>query len=183
MPTAVATPTRERFFVGLAIPERVCVAISEGLIPFQSSIQRLLPEERWHITLLFLGEIDSQIVAWDKIIQPATQLYLPTITVTHIGKGLAKNQLWAWVLLNQGLQNMQHMIAQRFANEQQPTPQSTSDTAFVPHIHLANIHGVLLPDRALSVTFVPREINVYRSDINSAGERQYVVIHRIPLVT
>ena len=51
---------RERLFIGVPLPAglRGYVGAAQEAIPRKSGL-RLLPEEQWHVTLAFLGEVDQ----------------------------------------------------------------------------------------------------------------------------
>ncbi|MBI3255734.1 MAG: hypothetical protein HYZ63_02075 [Candidatus Andersenbacteria bacterium] len=179
------TITLQRLFIGFSIPERVRNICREALVQYKPFIKRNIPEDRWHMTLLFLGDcLDTQAYA-AVLAQPLPQAYVPTITLTHIGKGLAGNQLWVSALPTVALEEMGQMVRTRIGEAGLRAPSLLQSRDFMPHIHVADLQPALkslLVDKPLQVTFVPRELHLFRSETAPEHKRIYTSQARIPLL-
>lgn len=136
------------------------------------------------MTLVFLGEC-SEFALYEKFLtQPLAQPYLPTITLTHIGRGVARGQLWAYSLPTPALQRLQQEMRQRVQASGLTAPGLLLEQDFVPHIHVGDIleqAPALIVDRPLQATFVPKEIHIFRSEVVDK-KRIYTSQARIELV-
>lgn len=182
---SLPTPQTQRLFIGFAIPERVKAACQEAIRPYQKHLKGVISPQRWHITLLFLGECTEVAALQAVLIKPIPQAYLPTITLTHIGKGLAEGQLWVSALPTVALQQLEKTVRARLVETGLKIPGLMQSQDFAPHIHVADLEPnvpSLIVDKPLQVTFVPRELHLFRSEILAEDARVYTSQARIPLL-
>src|SRR5688572_1046036 len=88
--------TRARLFLALPVPLRIQHLLEKVLTQYAPYLERTIPSSNWHITLMFLGEIENYEEHVSAILQPLSQGFLTTISLTHVGVGQAPNQLWAY---------------------------------------------------------------------------------------
>jgi 2'-5' RNA ligase len=173
-----ATPSSARLFIGLPIPASTQRALEAACHPLTSAIARTVPTEKLHLTLAFLGTVTDYERFVPALTAPLDLTFVPTIALTHCGRGQKRSQLWAYAHASTSLKTLREMIVQRLQEHKlafDPKP-------FTPHITLATIkeEAASISDRPLTITFAPRQIHLYRSDIGSEGSR-YAVLGSISL--
>lgn len=181
----VTSPSTQRLFIGFALPERVKAMCQEAIRPYQPHLRGVIPPKRWHITLLFLGECLGVETLQAVLAKPIPQTYLPTITLTHIGKGLVEGQLWVSVLRTVALEQLEKTVRARLVETGLNIPGLIQNRDFKPHIHVADLQPTLtflLVDKPLQITFVPQELHLFRSEIAAKDNRVYTSQTRIQLV-
>lgn len=183
--TDVATRTAEtyRLFLAVPIPERARSVIRRAMTYYEDSIERFIPEERWHMTLLFLGESPDPTGYLPRITKPLTQAYVPTLTLTHVGRGVTGRQLWVYAAATPLVEKIRSDIADRFKQMRFAAPGLKEDRPFVPHIHVADLatqSRQSLADESATITFNIPAIHIYRSEQGEKGV-QYTSLRTIPL--
>lgn len=172
-----------RLFVGIAIPEKAQTVIQRALGAYAAHIDRVVPPERWHLTLLWLGECPDPTALLPHLSQPMRQQFLPTVAITHLGRGLARQQVWASGLLTPLLGTLRQELMQRIQETRLAAPGLKEVGALVPHVRVATLKPsapVSLPDELASVTFTVPALHLYRSEIIKK-EPRYSVVTSIPL--
>lgn len=174
-----------RLFIGLAIPDEAALRIRLSSRKFRESIEERLPRHRWHITLFFLGEIADWERYRETLLEPIASTFVPTVRLTHLGRGLAKGQLWVYVEPNPQLSHLHRTIKRRVRASGMPMAGSNHERPFVPHIHVANLKkgeaAMPLPDWPLLTTFSAREAYIFES-ATVEGERKYEPVGTLQLV-
>jgi 2'-5' RNA ligase len=161
-----------RLFIALPIPDHARRHLREAVQHFRDSLAREPAEDRWHLTLLFLGEVDDA-VDWPRhlpeLAAKLPKLFIPTVTLTHAGRGRASGQLWAYAQAAGPLMDVQLTLQRETANVVQ---QRAERRAFVPHVRLAALKpeakNTALADVPLSVSFAAREAELWRSDLKQS---------------
>ncbi len=183
MKSRVAVAGRARLFLAIPLPSRIQTILQETLKHYTPYVERVTPQQNWHITLIFLGDVDNYQQLTGGLAQPLTQTFLPTISLTHVGVGCVPTQLWAYANPSPVLANLHAAVADRVHSLNLTIPEHTRKKGFVPHIKLArlsNKSGIGIADYPLAKTFVAKDIHVYRSELSSAGA-QYTVEGTISL--
>lgn len=185
-PVTVETPVRARLFLGLPVPEHVVRQTQAAFPSYAHVIEREVPAEKWHVTLIWLDEVENPAQYHSRLRKPLPQSFMPTVQLTHLGRGRQRTQLWAYaeasaVLLNIRTQLMDRLRVMRF-----PVPTEEKHRPFVPHITCAHlfesIGGVGLADTPLVTSFSVKEVLLYRSTLAPHGSHYTVETH-IPLIT
>jgi 2'-5' RNA ligase len=113
------------------------------------------------------------------------QTFVPTVQLTHVGRGLQRSQLWAYADNSALLNNIRSQLLPRLAALRFPIPEKTKNDNFVPHIHVANLFnmagGIGLADYPIPASFMIREIQIIRSEKSSGGTVHHVA-GTIPLL-
>lgn len=179
----IRTDTRVRLFVAVPIPALIQKNLIAALNSFPQYIEQTIDQERWHLTLVFLGEVENPRQYWSRLTKALPQAFMPTISITHIGRGLQRDQLWAYAHPTAILFNLYRELGQRLRGMRFPLPRQQYDD-FVPHVHVANLYpmarGIGIADAAVTTTFSVRELLVYRS-VPGAHGSQYATEAAIPL--
>jgi len=179
-----AERTRTRMFIGLPIPQQVVRAVSASFEQYPQFIEQAVPAEKWHLTLLFLGEVDNPRQYYSRLRQPMPQTFLPTVRLTHVGRGRQRDQLWAYAESSQVLLNIRRQVIKRMKKMRFPFASDPRYGEYLPHITVAklltNARGIGLADFPLLTSFAAQEIAVYRSVLTEHGST-YSIEEVIPL--
>ncbi len=173
----------QRLFVGIAIPDEV----AEGLELIQSGMTnaRWQSREQFHLTLRFIGEVDSRDAAL--IDDLLAGIEAPAFSLELHGTGQFGNKhphaLWAGVRPNPALMHLQRKVESAIQRAGLPGDRQN----YTPHVTLARMRGApvgrvmdYLTDHALftSPAFEVESFNLYSSVLTSDGsvyrvEREY----------
>lgn len=179
MPSSpVRIPTRARLFLALPIPATTADILHHALEQYPQYIERVVPTENWHVTLVFLGEVEHPQQYLSRLIKALPQTFVPTVSIPYVGRGLQRDQLWAYAHASTSLTNLRTQLLDRLRAMRFPTP-GTTDPEYVPHIRLANLYamsrGVGLADFPVTTSFTAREIHLYKSARTSEGAKYEIV--------
>lgn len=171
--TAVMPTTRTRLFLSVSIPPLVNKALEEAMRPYQPYIENEVTPVRRHLTLVFLGEVENPKQYYSRLLKDMPQTFVPTINLTHVGRGLHRMQLWAFGHPTNSLLNLREQVLMRLKKMRCPLPEDQADREFVPHIHIANLYAmsrsVGLADQPLSTQFTVPTIELYKSTRSPDG--------------
>jgi len=170
-------------FVGISIPSAARSTIRQALDYYQKDLAQPVPENAWHMTVLWVGsppEAHNYIPALTKSLR---QSFTMTVTLTHLGRGKKPSLLWAYAIPSLGLHKLRKTVLDRFEAIKFPLPVD-SHPEFIPHItvgHLSeSLKNRILPDHKASITFPVPALDIYEAAANSEGSR-YTSKGRIPL--
>lgn len=174
-----------RMFIGLPVPERARAPILEAAQTyFPQYLEKFIASSDWHVTLAFLGDIVNPTQYLGRLSRPLPQAFVPTVSVTHIGRGLQRNQLWAYIQPSQSLTQLRAELLERLGEIRFPTPHRLRQERFVPHIRIAKFYHMARPlgmsDAAVMTTFAVHALSVYRSELHPEGA-QHSALATIPL--
>lgn len=170
-----------RLFIAIAIPPRAREILKTSLVQFQDAMKRPISENNWHMTLLFLGQCPNIKGYLARLTKPIPQPFVPTVTITHIGRGAVKRQLWAYASVTPNFEQVRTELVNRLKTMRFQAPGLKEKRLFVPHIRLADLEGgKILADKAAAVNFAVREVVIYRSH-PSKHEVTYEAIGTVPL--
>lgn len=162
-----------RYFVGLAVPAKVQVSIAEAMKHYREYITYTVPEENWHMTILYMGELPGIEEFLSELTKPLPQVFVPAISVTHLGQGVQTDQLWAYVHITPTIEALHKDLVKRAEKAGIILPEDTYNRSFVPHIRVADINPsqnkLGMPDAAVTVTFSAVEAHVYKSHHEKEG--------------
>lgn len=168
LPTNPKTAT---IFAAITIPNQAQLALQHQLKRFRAHADHLVPARRWHLTLAYVGKITTQPVA--KFAKDISLPFVPTVSITHIGLGKQKDQLWAYIHTTPLMQELRHCVIEHLATIGLTT--RYIGRAYVPHIRIAGIKadaGASIADAAVPITFPVREVILFRSHHDRA-DAQY----------
>jgi 2'-5' RNA ligase len=168
-----------RLFVAVPIPAEVRTRLRSVLDHYQDHLQSAIPEERWHLTFLFLGTVPNVSEVLADLTPDLPQLFVPTVMLTHLGVGKAPFQLWAYAQPSTALANVRLALCRR-ANRGDPARALTElKRSFVPHVRLASLkrsqEQTMLAASPLTVTFAVRQLHIYRSELDGGAPRYETV--------
>jgi len=183
-PARWVAPARARLFLGISIPAPARATITATFSQFPHYIEKTIAEERWHLTLLFLGDVENPQQYLSRLLKPNPQAYVPTVSVMHVGRGLNRLQLWAYCHPSTSLLNLQTQFADRLRTMRFPFPKNKA--TYVPHIHLANLYpmarGIGIADVACATRFAVTQVHLYES-LPLGNSSTYTIRASIPLTT
>lgn len=171
-------------FIAFDIPSPAKAVLTSSLEAYQGKLVTTVPENKWHMTLVFLRNIELSQEAIEQLQQPLHTAYLPAITILSLGAGKQEGQLWAHVHATPGLIELRKMIIDRTTQCGITVSEEELSRVFIPHITIGmfqDIHaGVGISDTQARVTFAPQEALVLQSTIDTTTH--YERIATIPLV-
>lgn len=172
-----------RLFLGFSVPEQIRAKLREvARSRFGNYFGQFIPEENWHITLFFFGEVRNHAQYLPRLKQPLPQAFVPTISVTHLGRGAQRDQLWAYVNPTPALRALQEALDERLRKTHFPRP--VGPRKFIPHIHMANFYptvsGLGVADAPAPAVYATHEVYVYKSTLTPNGST-YAFEATIPL--
>lgn len=169
-----------RMFIGLEVPEDVRTRIREHLKDYTRHTKKLVPEENWHITILFVGEVLEYKRYLEPLEEAMPQAFLPTLSLTHIGKGLQPHQLWAFAKNTTLLGELQKQLIDRLGSLPIDR-ESNVNSNFTPHIKLGDLRtgptNDLLADLPMLAAWRVEKLNIYHSDLSHRGANYSVMGH------
>lgn len=180
--SSVETDTIARLFLATAVPPNVRTTLLTATNQYSNFVERIIPPENWHVTLVWLGdEVLNHSQYLSRLSKPLSQAYAPAVTLTHVGRGLQRGQLWAYAHVTPMLTQLRASLLHRLQSMRFPVPPQQE---YIPHIHVANLFdmskGFGLADHATPLTFPIREIYLYKSTLSPQGS-QYQVESTISL--
>lgn len=173
-------------FIGLGIPESAKQVLREALEVYKDIPLTAVPEEKWHITLVFLGNEHEQVSSdtTAALSQPLRCAYMPAITVLSLGSGLADGQLWARIHATPALLELRKIMIERLRACNIPIPQQEVSREFTPHITLAKEvvydSPIGIPDTPAKITFAVRQATLFRSTVEGTSYDSLTTIPLIP---
>lgn len=183
-PARWVAPERARLFLGISIPAPARKAIAATFPQFSHYIEKTIAEDRWHLTLLFLGDVENPQQYLSRLLKPNPQAFVPTVSVMHVGRGIQRLQLWAHCHPSTSLLNLQTQFADRLRTMRFPFPKNKD--AYTPHIHLANLYpmarGIGIADAACATRFAFTQVHLYES-LPLGNSSTYTIRASIPLTT
>lgn len=169
----VLIDTKQRIFIGVPIPINSLKSVQASFQEYQQYISSPITPAKWHLTILYLGEINNPKQYYSRLRKPVSLSFVPTVRITHIGRGLNKHQLWAYVEDSVILNNIRGELVRRLKSMRFNFADTTElGDGFVPHIAIANLFrmagGVGLADYPLTLSFAVTQAHIFRSTL--AGE-------------
>lgn len=151
-------------FLALPIPAHVQTVLQTALATYSDLLAHRQPPEQWHLTLVWLGNVTNYQPSVETLVTPLPQTFIPTVTITHLGKGKKADQLWAFALPSNGLITLREQVLQRLRTTSFPLPKESRDP-FTPHITLGSFKPEFtrrsVADHPISATFVPSALHAY----------------------
>lgn len=175
------TETATRLFIAVPIPKSAKEEMKRAMGSYTKLIAKAVPRKNWHLTFLFLGEVKYYQRYLRRMTEDLPRMFLPTISFTHIGRGYQRDQLWAYAQRTNVLEELHSTIRARLVKIRVPTskPITKKNVEFVPHVRLANLlevtRGMGLADRQINVTFIVKQVVIYKSEPSSTGAKYSTV--------
>lgn len=165
-----------RLFIAAEIPDEIAIRLNEKLKQYTPYVKRLVNQENWHMTFLYVGMVNDFTRHRETLSNRLSQAFLPTITLTHLGRGCQPDQLWVYAKPTALLQTIRQQLLAR-VKEELPSFTETNEWAyFVPHIKLADLRdrsiSKFVADSPLLVTWPVKKLFLYHSRVY-LGETKY----------
>jgi 2'-5' RNA ligase len=172
-PTKTKTKTTTNLFIAIPIPKSARTQMKKSLKSYSKFVADTLPEKNWHLTFLSLGEVKHYQRYLRRMAEDLPRMFLPTISFTHVGRGHDRDQLWAYAQRANVLDELHSTIRERLVKIRVPASKTLikKKIEFIPHVKLANMlditRGMGLADRRINVTFMIKQIVIYKSESDS----------------
>jgi len=172
-----------RLFIAALLPDEIKAALGSYIASLGEDAEGVKweKEEKLHVTLKFLGEVDEEKAgAVSSIVDAATRKYSPfEMTTGNLG-GFPNLQnprvLFVGLSENPGLSNLQREIEEGL----EPLGFEREKRKFIPHVTIGRVNGRLkttgplpLPER---IRFSINEISVVKSVLGKVGS-VYTPVH------
>lgn len=162
-----------RMFIALPVPQNIATAVSKAFDQYPQYLERRVPEQKWHVTLLWLGDVENPEQYMSRLRKDMIQSFLPTVRVTHVGRGKQRKQLWAYIDPAVAITTIRNEVIARLKSMRFPIPDQERKRPFIPHIHIADLYdvagGIGLADYPVPVSFAAREANIVYSTLTPQG--------------
>ncbi len=170
-------------FIALSLPEAASQAIQNAMRTYQTAIPVPVSKQRWHCTILFLGDCEIPDSAREELFKPLRQKFHPSITILSLGEHVPTQQLWAYVQQSPAIAQLRHELIDRVRACGIAIPVSELAREFIPHINLGKIvrtDAIALSDVPVKTLFSPKELRVLTSN-PALTEEPYEQLGIIPL--
>lgn len=178
-------------FIALAIPASAATVLKTVLETYEEKIDTYRPQDKWHMTLIFLGDTELSPEILTKLQEPLRTAYLPAMTILSLGTCLPagrqanQEQLWAYIHATPALVQLRSIFTERLTQCGIAILEQEIVQEFVPHINLGTIKNnagsIGTADTPAKMTFSVREALVLRSTPEKP-DAPYELIATIPLV-
>jgi len=173
-----------RLFIAAEIPGEIKEQLSIRIRQYATYISRAITPENWHMTFLFIGMVDGLPNPPEALVQELPQAFFPTITLTHIGRGQAPGQLWAYAKPTAWLKTIRQQLQERVVTTLPDWRSKKQPENFIPHIKLADLRersvSKFVADSPCLVTWPVKQLFLYNSKVYW-GERKYDAVGKIVL--
>lgn len=172
-----------RICIGINLPEKAREVVSRMLIHFKDSIEEITPENSWQLEIISIPFQEIAIEQLELLKAPLPLPFFLTVPLTHIGRGLESEQLWAYATATYPLKQLHAMVWQRaqstgvrLAKEDLPL--------FTPHIELASLKSnvtTMLADEIVAVTFNAQQLAISEKKQATNQATEYLPLGAVPL--
>ena len=171
--------TQDRLFLGIPIPDKAAESLTAGLAQYPQHIERAIDRDKWHLTLFYLGEPANPRQYYSRLARPLKPpSFVPTVRLNHLGRGLQRDQLWAYAEDSNVLNELRKQLRDRIRTLRLPNYQAEiRHQEFKPHVTVAKLFkqtaGVGMADHPIQVSFTVPTILLYRSERTPQGSRYH----------
>lgn len=174
--------TMARLFLGVPVPEAARTRLQEiARQQFGQYVGSWVEDAKLHLTLFFFGEVKNHAQFLGRLSAPLSQAFVPTVSITHIGRGAVRDQLWAYATPTAGLLALRSAVDERLRKIH--FPHEAGRKKFTPHVNIGTfypaVRGIGLADVASPVVFAVREAHLYRSELTHEGST-YTIEATVP---
>lgn len=164
-----------RFFIALPVPPKVSPVVLAATKEYPQYLKSIVPPDHWHVTLLNMGEIGNHREYLSRLTKPLVQTYVPTINLTHVGRGFHRLHLWSWATPTPVVLNIRQMLMERLKKMRFRFPRDETESEFSPHIHVGNLwpnsRQLGLADHQAQISFTATQAHIYRRISTPEGIR------------
>lgn len=165
-----------RLFIAAEIPDEIAIRLNEKLKQYTPYVKRLVNQENWHMTFLYVGMVNDYTRHQEVLSNRLSQAFLPTITLTYLGRGYQPDQLWVYAKPTALLQTIRQQLLARVKEELPSFAETNQTESFVPHIKLADLRdrsiSKFVADSPLLATWPVKKLFLYHSRVY-LGETKY----------
>src|SRR5688572_26178190 len=129
----------DTLFLAFTVPPAIADALEPLYQHYGTVMEKRQPREKLHLTLAWLGEIAADENSLKKIRVPLPQSFVPTVRLTHVGRGRARDQLWAFAEAAGPIMAIREQMLARLKNLNWDMPKQGLHKAFTPHIKIGTL--------------------------------------------
>ena len=173
-------------FLAFSVPEAVAEALPTVWAHYGSVVAAPTAREKLHLTLLWLGPVDEAPVEKIKnLVEPLPQSFVPTVRLTHIGRGRRRDQLWAYGEAAGPVVNIREQLLERLRTLDWPVPKQGPRRPFTPHVTVASLYDQMshvgVADYPFINSYTAEEVLLYKSTPTPNQPSTYSILERISL--
>lgn len=174
------------FFLALPVSDSVARALPAMQKHYDQVVDTPTPNQKLHLTLLWLGSAeDTTSERRRKLVEPLRQSFVPTVRLTHVGRGRQRDQLWAYSEAAGPLVAIREQLMNRLRTISWSVPKQEFHRIFTPHITIAKLYAqasqIGLADHPFITSYCFSEVLLYKSEASAKLKRVYSIIERIAL--
>ncbi len=173
-------------FLAFTVPDTVAQALAPIYSHYVSVLQDRTPRDNLHVTLAWLGSAEVPAPLIEELLQPLPQSFVPTVRITHVGRGRAREQLWAAVEATGPITAIREQLLQRLQKIGWQLPKETSRKPFRPHITIGKLYDQVshigVADHPLITSYTVSDIGLFESTPVTGKSSQYKQLGTISLV-
>jgi 2'-5' RNA ligase len=176
----------DTLWLAFAVPDVVIELLAPIYEHYSYVIEAPTPRENLHLTLLWLGSADVPSYQIKKLLKPLPQSFVPTVRLTHVGRGRKREQLWAYGEALGPIINIREQLIARLKESKWQLPKQEPRNPFTPHMTVAKLYDQLshigIADVTLVTSFAVKEVLLYKSSVSANKTSVYSRVETISLV-
>lgn len=179
----------DTLFLALTVPDTIVATLTPLYSHYGSVVQERTPAAKLHVTLIWLGSAEVPGHLIKKLTEPLPQSFVPTVRLTHVGRGRQRQQLWAFGEATGPLMAIREQLLQRLTDMGWPLPKQERRHPFTPHITVASLYDQVshigVADHSFITSYAVREVVLYKSTPSltpNEKKNTYIPLSTIPLV-
>ncbi len=165
--------TTSRIFLGIKIPDQT-IKLLESRLDVMRGVGKRVPVDRQHVTFCLVGQVPGIEKYLEELSKPLEQSFTSIVTLTHLGRGMNEDQIWAYVKKTRGLIDIKEELDKRVDKLQiGDSKLMNRDGDFIPHINLAGVDEKKMPmisiDIPVNTTWRVNEVHIFASKLWREG--------------
>jgi 2'-5' RNA ligase len=175
----------DTLFLAFAVPSTIADALEPLYQHYGTVMEKRQPREKLHLTLVWLGEMAADENFLKKIRVPLPQSFVPTVRLTHVGRGRARDQLWAFAEAAGPIMAIREQMLARLKDIGWDMPKQGLHKSFTPHIKVGTLYDQMshigVADHPFITSYAVQELILYKGS-PGAHQAAYTPLASISLI-